>query len=137
MTRSAAITKKKPRSKRIQYLIMIDGQIIDQTITDNIVNAARRGLITEAGKNTFLIPDRRGEFRDKGGIRFKGFGRVKQSDCIPLYSFCPLGKATKSPPAITEKVEITPRSTGVPRAVSGGVGTYPLHCAESCCGDDK
>lgn len=128
---------KRPRSKRIQYLVMIDGQIIDQTITDNIVNAARRGLITKAGKNTLLIPDRRGQFRDKGRIRFKGFGRVKKSDCLPLYSYCPLGKAAKSTPSITEKVEITPCSTGVPRPVSGGVGTYPLRSAKRRCEGDK
>ena len=132
-----SIAKRKPRSKRIQYLVMINGHVIDQTITDNILNAARRGLITEAGKNTFLIPDRRGQFRDKSGIRFKGFGRVTKSDCLPLYSFCPLGVRTKPIPTITEKVKTTPRSTGVPRAVSGGGGTYPLRSAKRRCEGDK
>ena len=78
----------------MKYIIFnpsVPGEPLDKVITDNIISAARRGKITEAGKKLMLVPDRRGEMRDKNKIRFKGYGSVKKPECLPLKSLA-LGK---------------------------------------------
>ena len=48
----------------MKYLIFnpsLPGEPLDQIITDNILAAARRGKITDAGKLVHLVPDKRGE----------------------------------------------------------------------------
>lgn len=73
-----------------RYLIFHrPGEILNQDITDYIIDASRRGLITEKARDIPLVPDKRGEFRDKNGRRFRGFGRVKKNECIPLMNLVP------------------------------------------------
>ena len=63
------------------------GELIPTIIADNIIAAARRGHITKAGESLMLVPDKRKEYRDKNNMRFKGYGSVKKSECIPLVRF--------------------------------------------------
>ena len=73
----------------MKYVIFhpnLPGEILDPIITDNIINAAKRGKITEAGKKLMLVPDKRGSKRDKSGKRFNGYSSVKKSECLPLSS---------------------------------------------------
>jgi len=64
----------------------LPGEVLDPVISANIIAAAKRGRITELGEQMMLVPDRIGTYRDKNKIRFKGFGRVRKSECIPLRS---------------------------------------------------
>jgi hypothetical protein len=59
----------------MKYLLMQDGFVLDQVITDNIIAAAKRGKITPKGQEMLLIPDTR-----KKGL----FPSVKQKDCLKL-----------------------------------------------------
>ena len=68
----------------MQYVIFHKGQILNQIITDNIIAAAKRGKITEAGKKVMLVPDKRKGPKDSCGYRL--FGSVKKNECIPLKS---------------------------------------------------
>lgn len=78
----------------MKYLIFnpsLPGEPLDPIITDNIIAAAKRGKITKAGERLMLVPDKRGQKRDKSGIRFTGYGSVRKSECVPLKSLS-LGK---------------------------------------------
>ena len=66
----------------MKYVIFHNGQILNQVIADNIIAAAKRGKITEAGKKLMLVPDRRTGMPDVSGYRL--FGSVKQNECLPL-----------------------------------------------------
>ena len=49
----------------MKYVIFnpkMPGEILDPIITENIINAAKRGKVTDAGKNIMLVPDKRKEY---------------------------------------------------------------------------
>ena len=71
----------------MKYVIFHNGQIVDQTITDNIIAAARRGKITPKGEEVMLVPDKRKGPKDARGYR--KFGSVKKSECVPLANLVP------------------------------------------------
>ena len=71
----------------MKYLIFNNGQILDQVITDNIISAAKRGEITEAGKKVLLVPAKRRGVANSAGYR--QFGSVKKKECIPLINLVP------------------------------------------------
>ena len=71
----------------MKYLIFSDGQIVDQVITDNIIAAAKRGKITEAGKKVQLVPDKRRGPKTSTG--YQHFDSVKKKECIPLINLVP------------------------------------------------
>ena len=76
----------------MKYVIFspkLPGEPLPQHITDNLVGMARRGKITEKAKDLILVPDKRGTYRDKNGIKFRGWGRVKKSECIRLGDIVP------------------------------------------------
>lgn len=78
----------------MKYVIFnpeLPGEPLPAIIQDNIIAAAKRGLITPLGEKLMLVPDKRGEYRDKNKIRFKCWKSVKKSECIPLKSLV-LGK---------------------------------------------
>ena len=68
----------------MKYVLLMDGQVLDQTITDNILDAARRGKVTPKAKDLLLVPDKRGTHKDKNGVKFKGFASVKKQECLRL-----------------------------------------------------
>ena len=73
----------------MQYVIFnpkLPGEILDPVIAENIIAAAKRGHITKAAESLMLVPDKRKEYRDKNNLRYKGYGSVKRSECIPLKS---------------------------------------------------
>lgn len=78
----------------MKYLIFnpsLPGEPLNPIITSNIIAAAKRGKITDAAMDIVLVPDKRGQKRDKNGVRFTGYGSVKKSECLPLKSLA-LGK---------------------------------------------
>ena len=66
----------------MQYVIFHKDQILNQIITDNIIAAAKRGKITEAGKKIMLVPDKRTGPPNSCGYRH--FKSVKQNERLPL-----------------------------------------------------
>ena len=73
----------------MKYVIFnpkLPGEILDPIITENIIQATKRGNITKAAQNLMLVPDKRKYLRDKRGIKFYGWEKVKKSECIPLRS---------------------------------------------------
>ena len=70
----------------MKYIIFHNGIILSQIITDNIVAAAKRGKITEAGKKVLLVPDKRHGSPNAAG--YYDFSPTKIKECIPLKSLC-------------------------------------------------
>ena len=71
----------------MKYVIFHKGHILDRIVTDNIIGAAKRGLITDAGKKTMLVPDKRIGPKTTTGLQH--FNSVKQKECIPLINLVP------------------------------------------------
>ena len=67
---------------KLQYAIFRKGFVLDKVITDNIIAAAKRGKITEAGKKVLLVPDKRHGETDSRGLQ--DWGRVRRAECILL-----------------------------------------------------
>ena len=75
----------------VEYRIFLEnGFILDETIQENIIAAAKRGKITEKGTGLVLTPyvrkrnRRGGVLPDAGG--FHELESVKKKDCIRLES---------------------------------------------------
>lgn len=94
----------------MQYVIFHDGQVLPELITENIIKAARRGLITRVGEKLLLVPDTRfggsdifglrefanGQVLNKGSSRQRRLPRLSKADCIPLKNLAGLRKRQKS-----------------------------------------
>lgn len=63
------------------------GTLIPDIVLANIINAAMRGKVTEAGKKLMLVPDKRHGQTDAAGLR--AMRRVRKSECIPLQRIVP------------------------------------------------
>ena len=48
---------ERTRKSRSGYIAFHNGMLISDHVLDNIIDAARRGLMTKAGENLLLIPD--------------------------------------------------------------------------------
>ncbi len=69
----------------MKYLIFdprLPGTPLPDAITNNIIEAAKRGKITPEGEKLILVPDKRYGMTDARGIRM--MKRTKKSECIPL-----------------------------------------------------
>ncbi len=66
----------------MKYLAWYKGKLLSDIILTNIISAAERGLMTEAGKQLILVPDRRYGSADAFGLRL--MKRVKKSECVSL-----------------------------------------------------
>lgn len=62
------------------------GNILGEDVTQNIIEAAKRGKITQMGENVLLVPDRR-YGKTVAGLQM--FGSVKRRDCIRLVDLVP------------------------------------------------
>lgn len=71
----------------MKYAIFVDGLVLDDIITENLIAAAKRGKITTAGKKLMLVPDKRYGPPDVSGRRL--WKRTKNSECIPLINLLP------------------------------------------------
>ena len=58
------------------------GVLIPDIVLANIIDAALRGKMTEAGEKLLLLPDKRHGAADSSGLRL--MRRVKKSECITL-----------------------------------------------------
>jgi hypothetical protein len=73
---------KRTRKSRSGYIAFYKGHLIRDHILDNIIGAARRGLMTEAGEHLLLMPDTRRGPADVSGLR--EIGPFRKSDCLTL-----------------------------------------------------
>ena len=94
------IQPREVPNKRIGWVAFRDGRLVPDNTLRWIIEAAKRGKITEAGKQLMLVPDTRHGPADAGGLR--EMSRVRRSDCIPLTSLCPLGKRTTPTRSVAE-----------------------------------
>jgi hypothetical protein len=62
----------------MKYVAWHNGQLLPDTTLENIIAAAKRGKITEAGKDLTLYPDRRHGRPDESGLRL--MRRTKQHE---------------------------------------------------------
>ena len=66
----------------MKYVAWHNGQLLPDTILDNIIAAAKRGKITETGKDLLLVPDTRyGRLGDKN---LKSMKYPKQHESVSL-----------------------------------------------------
>ncbi len=66
----------------MKYVAWHSGQLLSDTILDNIIHAAKRGKMTDLAKKLLLVPDRRYGRSDEYGLR--PMKRVKKSECKTL-----------------------------------------------------
>lgn len=66
----------------MKHVAFCNGRIIPDVILENIVNLAKHGHATEAGKKLMLVPDRRKGPTDLYGLR--AMGSVKKNECVAL-----------------------------------------------------
>ncbi len=66
----------------MKYICWRDGRILSDVILENIISAAKRGLMTEEGKKLILVPDRRYGEPDEFGL--KSMKSVKKWECETL-----------------------------------------------------
>ena len=72
----------RTRKNRNGYLAFHKGELISDHVLANIIGAARRGLMTEAGAKLLLIPDTRSGEPDVSGLRH--IGPFRKCDCKTL-----------------------------------------------------
>jgi hypothetical protein len=68
--------------KKMKYVAWYNGQLLPDVILGNILAAAERGLMTEAGSKLLLVPDRRYGRPDETGL--KTMKSVKKWECVTL-----------------------------------------------------
>lgn len=82
----------------MKYTAFYKGFVVDDAIMLRIMDAAKRGFITEAGKELQLVPDTRfgktsesglrefgnGQITNKGNSREKKHPRLRKSQLVPL-----------------------------------------------------
>ena len=73
---------KRTLKSRSGYIAFHNGVLVPDHILDNIISAARRGLMTKAGEGLLLIPDTRQGPADVSGLRH--IGRYRKADCLTL-----------------------------------------------------
>ena len=76
------IVQKSGRLKRQKFIAFYKGHLISDSILEWILDAARRGKMTQAGANLLLIPDTRQGPADSSGLRH--IGKFRKSDCLTL-----------------------------------------------------
>ena len=75
----------------MKFVAWRNGQLLPDTILENIIAAAKRGKITEAGKKLLLVPDTRYGNSGSNGLRL--MKPVKRHECISLDRLFPLAEA--------------------------------------------
>ncbi len=76
------IVQKSGRLKRQKFIAFYKGYLISDSILVWILDAARRGKMTQAGANLLLIPDTRQGPADSSGLRH--IGKFRKADCLTL-----------------------------------------------------
>ena len=66
----------------MKYVAFRNGQMIDDTILHNIIDAAKRGKMTPEGRKLVLVPDTRYGRADPTGLQ--SMRSVKKKDCRTL-----------------------------------------------------
>ncbi len=73
---------ERTRKSRSGYIAFHNGVLISDHVLDNIIDAAKRGLMTKAGESLLLIPDTRQGPADVLGLRH--IGKFRKADCLTL-----------------------------------------------------
>jgi hypothetical protein len=76
------IVQKSGRLKRQKFIAFYKGHLISDSILVWILDAARRGQMTQGGANLLLIPDTRQGPADSSGLRH--IGKFCKVDCLTL-----------------------------------------------------
>jgi len=66
----------------MKFVAWRNGQLLPDTILDNIIAAAKRGKITEAGKKLLLVPDTR--YGRPGDKNLQLMKPTNRDDCTTL-----------------------------------------------------
>ena len=74
----------------MKYVAWHNGQLLPDVILENIISAASRGKITEAGKKLLLVPDRRYGKKDETGLQ--SMRHVKRHECQLLGNWPRIGQ---------------------------------------------
>jgi len=69
-------------TNRYKYIAFHNGRLLPDSTLEWIIDAALRGLMTQAGANLLLIPDTRQGPADSFGLRH--IGKFRKSDCLTL-----------------------------------------------------
>ena len=75
----------------MNYVAWHNGQLLPDTILENIIDAAKRGKITEAGSKLVLVPDTR--YGRLGEKNLKMMKYPKQHECVGLSQLFPVSQA--------------------------------------------
>ena len=78
----AANRRQRRNTRYVAFYPDRPSVLIPDDILQNIIEAAKRGRMTEAGKNLRLVPDTRYERANDAGM--KAMKSVKKRDCLTL-----------------------------------------------------
>jgi len=97
------IVQKSGRLKRQKFIAFYKGQLISDSILVWILDAARRGKMTQAGASLLLIPDTRQGPADSSGLRH--IGKFRKADCLTLKQLIRRIRESKTLPKVAKNGE--------------------------------